>query len=79
MVVVVVVIIIIIIIILLLCSFLVDSGRIFGLVYSPWEQVTSSHNGSQVSLFLLLTGTLLSSGTLLFLVSLLFPTVLFSG
>ena len=29
----------------------------FGLVYSPWEQVTTSHHGSQVSLSLLLTGT----------------------
>ena len=39
---------------------LVDSGRMFSLVYSPWERVTTSHHGSQVSLFLLLTGTVLS-------------------
>ena len=45
---------------LLLCPFLVDSGRIFGLVYSPWERATTSHHGSQVSLLLLLTGTVLS-------------------
>ena len=44
-----------------------------GLVHNPWEQVTRSHHGSQVSLFLLLTGTILS------LVSLLSPTMLFSG
>ena len=28
-------------------------------VYSPWKQVTTIHHGSQVSLFLLLTGTVL--------------------
>ena len=28
----------------------------FGPVYSPWERVTTSHQRSQVSLFLLLTG-----------------------
>ena len=56
----------------LLCPFLVDSGRMFGLVYSPWERVRTSHHGSKVSLFLLLTGTVLS------LVSLLSPTMLFS-
>ena len=49
------------------------TGRMFGLVYNPWERVTTSHHGSQVSLFLLLTGTVLS------LVSLLSPTMLFSG
>ena len=38
----------------------VDSGRMFGLIYSPWERVTTSHLGSQVSLFLLLTETVLS-------------------
>ena len=32
----------------------------FGLVYSPWERVTTSRRESQVSLFLLLIGTLLS-------------------
>ena len=58
---------------LLLCPFLVDSGRMFGLVYSPWERVTTSHQGSQVSLFPFLTGTVLS------LVPLLYPTMLFSG
>ena len=42
----------------------------FGLVYSPWERVTTSHHGSQVFVFLLLTGTVL------FLVSLLSPTIL---
>ena len=52
--------------------FLVDSGRMFGQVYNPWERVTTSHHGSQVSLFLLLTGTVS-------LVSLLSPTMLFSG
>ena len=31
----------------------------FGLVYSPWERVTTRHHGYQVSLFLL-TGTVLS-------------------
>ena len=58
---------------LLLGPFLVDSGRMFGLVYSPWERVTTSHHRSLVSLFFLLNGTVLS------LVSLLFPTMLFSG
>ena len=53
--------------------FLVDSGRMFGLVYSPWEWVTTSHHGSQVSLFLVLVRTVLS------LVSLLSPTMLSSG
>ena len=57
----------------LLCPFLVDSCRMFGLVYSPWKRVTTNHHGSQVSLFLLLTGTVVS------LVFLLSPTVLFSG
>ena len=42
----------------------------FGLVYSPWERVTTSHHGSQVFVFLLLTGTVL------FLVSLLSPIML---
>ena len=31
----------------------------FGLVYSPWERVTTSHHGSRVPLFLLLTETVL--------------------
>ena len=34
------------------CPFLEDSGRTFGLINSPWERVTRSHHGSQVSLFL---------------------------
>ena len=42
-------------------------------LYSPWEGVTTSHHGSQVSLLLLLTGTVLS------LISSLSPTMLFSG
>ena len=42
-------------------------------LYSPWEGVTTSHHGSQVSLLLLLTRTVLS------LISLLSPTMLFSG
>ena len=45
----------------------------FGLVYSPWERFTTSYHGSQVSLFPFLTGTVLS------LVPLLYPTMLFSG
>ena len=36
--------------ILLLCPFLVDSGRMFGLVYSPLERVTTSHHGSNLLL-----------------------------
>ena len=39
---------------LLWFPFLVDPGGMFGLVYSPWERVTTSHHGPQVSLFLLL-------------------------
>ena len=53
--------------------FLINSGRIFGLVYSPWERVKTSYHGSQVSLFPLLTGTVF------FFVSLLSPAMLFSG
>ena len=49
--------------VLLLCPFLVDSGKMFGLVYSPWERVTTSHNGSQVSLFVLRTGTATTTTT----------------
>ena len=45
----------------------------FGLVYNPRERVTTSHHGSQVSLFFLLTKTVL------FLESFLSPKMLFSG
>ena len=37
-----------------------NSGRMLGLVYSLWKRVTTSHHGSQISLFLLLTGTVFS-------------------
>ena len=44
---------------------------------SPWERVTTSHHGSQVSLFLLLTGRVLSLVSLLSLLLLLFLLLLF--
>ena len=47
--------------------------KMFGLVYSPRERGTTSHYGFQVSLFFLLTRTVL------FLESLLSLTMLFSG
>ena len=47
--------------------------KMFGLVHSPRERGTTSHHGSQVSLFFLLTKTVF------FLVSLLSPTMLFAN